>query len=128
MKKLLVILQNAYGVEEGYEPSYNKSSFANCHTGIRLDRAIPDTVFPFIINASPVVGTTADSFYPYDSDHISRRILEIKPDVILACGVSAKEGIDSVEVDVPVIKMPHPAYRALTNKTLDEVRERIKNV
>jgi hypothetical protein len=124
-KTLMVILQNAYGVEEGYEPSYDKSSFASCHTGIRLNRAIPDNVSIHIINANPSIGTTADSFYPPNSDHISRRISRIKPDIILACGVSAKKGIDSINVNVPVIKMPHPAYRALTNKTLDDVKEQI---
>ena len=123
----MIILQNAYGVEEGYEPSFDRANFRKCHTGRRLSRAIPSTVSARIINASPNIGGNSDSFFQPDSEYISRKLVEIKPDIILACGVAAKKGIDSIDVDVPVIKMPHPAYRALTNKTLDDVKELIRN-
>jgi hypothetical protein len=122
----MVILQNAYGVEEGYVPSFDRESFRNCHTGRRLRRAIPDSISTRIINANPNIGDTSGSFFPPNGEYVKRNIDKIKPDIILACGVSAKKAIDSINVDVPVIKMPHPAYRALTNKTLDEVKENIQ--
>ena len=127
-KKLMVILQNAYGVEDGYVPSFEKDSFRNCHTGRRLRRAIPESVNVSIINASPNVGIDADSYFHPERSYVLGKFREIKPDIILACGVNAKKVIDSIDVSVPVIKMPHPAYRALTNKTLDDVKEMIEDV
>lgn len=127
MKKLMIILQNAYGVEKGYVPSYEKESFRNCHTGRRLRNAIPDGLDISIINASPKVGKKSSSNFRPDSVYVGKKVEELVPDIILACGVNAKKVIDSVDVNVPVIKMPHPAYRALTNKKLEEVKEMIRN-
>jgi aspartate/glutamate racemase len=124
-KKLMVILQNAYGVEEGYEPSFDKESFANCHTGRRLRKAIPETVSTTIINASPIIGDNSASNFRPDIAHVMKRMREIEPDIILACGNSAKKVIDAIEIDVPIIKMPHPAYRALKNRTLYYIKGRI---
>lgn len=123
----MVILQNAYGVEEGYEPSFDKDSFRNCHTGRRLRKAIPDNVDTHIINANPNIGDNPDSYFAPQVEHVRKRYKEIKPDIILACGNSAKQAIDSIDVDVPVIKMPHPAYRALKDRTLYYVKGRIRN-
>lgn len=123
----MVILQNAYGVKRGYVPSFEKENFRKCHTGIRLKRAIPENISVRIINASPLVGRMSSANFKPDREYVEKMYKEIKPDVILACGVNARKVIDSIDVDVPVIKMPHPAYRALTNKKLDEVKERIIN-
>jgi len=126
MNNLLVVLQNAYGVEDGYIPSYEKESFSKCHTGIRLRRAIPENVSVRIINASPLVGREASSNFKPDIEYIEKSLTEIQPCVILACGVNARKGIRQVNTDIPVIEMAHPAYRALTNKTLDKVRKQIE--
>lgn len=126
--KLLVILQNAYGVEEGYIPSYERKSFKNCHTGKRLRNAIPAGFTINIINSSPRIGTNADSYFREDDTYVSRKIQEIKPEVILACGVNAKKVIDKIKPSVPVVTMPHPAYRALTNKTLYDIKETLENL
>jgi hypothetical protein len=127
MKKLMIILQNAYGVEEGYEPSFEKESFSNCHSGRRLSKAIPEGVETHIINSSPKIGSEASSNFRPDKSYVSRRYREINPDIILACGRNAEMVVDSIEVSVPVIKMPHPAYRALKNRTLYYVKGRIRN-
>lgn len=127
MKKLMIVLQNAYGVEEGYEPSFEKESFRSCHTGRRLSKAIPEGVETYIINASPKVGSESSSNFRPDKHYVSKRYREINPDIILACGNNAKEVIDSIDVNVPVIKMPHPAYRALKDRTLYYVKGRIRN-
>jgi hypothetical protein len=126
MKTVMVILQNAYGVKRGYVPSYEKESFRKCHTGIRLKRAIPKGVSIRIINASPLVGRKAGSNFKPDIEYIEKSLTEIQPCVILACGVNARKGIRQVDTDIPVIEMPHPAYRALTNKTVDGVRQQIE--
>jgi len=127
MKKLMVILQNAYGVEEGYEPSFERESFINCHTGRRLKNAIPANVSTTIINASPNIGDTADSNFKPNVSHVMKRMKEIKPDIILACGVNARKAIRQIETKIPVLEMPHPAYRALTNETVYDIMERIEN-
>jgi hypothetical protein len=124
----MVILQNAYGVEDGYVPSYERESFRNCHTGRRLKNAIPADVSVSIINASPVVGDTADSNFKPDLEYVRKHLTRIKPCVILACGVNAKKVVDMLDTDIPIIKMPHPAYRALTNKKLEEVKQQIEEV
>jgi len=119
----MVILQNAYGVEQGYIPSYDKPSFRNCHTGRRLKHALPDNVNIHIINANPDVGITATSNFPPDPAYVMSKIKELKPDVILACGHNAKEAIR--DIDMPFVTMPHPAYRALTNQTLYDTKEKL---
>ena len=123
----MVVLQNAYGVEAGYVPSFKKENFRKCHTGIRLKHAIPEDINIRIINSSPLVGRESSANFKPDRDYVEKMYREIGPDIILACGVNAKKVIDSIDVDVPVIKMTHLAYRALTNKTLEEVKEMIRN-
>lgn len=126
--KLLVILQNAYGVEEGYEPSFERESFKNCHTGKRLRNAIPAGFDINIINASPKIGRTADSNFREDDSYVSKKIQEYKPEVILACGVNAKKVIAKIKTSIPVLTMPHPAYRALKNETLFSVRSKLESL
>ena len=123
----MIILQNAYGVEDGYVPSFEKENFRRCHTGVRLKRAIPENINTRIINASPLVGKKSSANFKPDREYVKRMCKEIDPDIILACGVNAKKAVEGLELTVPVIKMPHPAYRALKNETLDEVKEKIKN-
>ena len=126
MKTVMVILQNAYGVKRGYVPSYEKESFRKCHTGIRLKRAIPENASIRIINASPLVGREVSSNFEPDIEYIEKSLTKIKPCVILACGVNARKGIRQVDTAIPVIEMPHPAYRALTNKEVDRVCKQIE--
>lgn len=120
MKKLLVLLQNAWGVDDGYIPSLNKKSFISSHTGKRLREALPDDCKVKIRNSSPHVGSVSSSNFPPDLDYVRSEIRKIKPDVILACGVNARIAVENVEVTVPVVFMPHPAYRQLSKQmTLD---------
>jgi len=123
--KLLVILQNAWGVEHGYEPSYERESFRKSHTGIRLLRAIPAGADVHIVNASPEVGTESSSNFPPSPAHVQARIEKVQPKAILACGVNAQTVVHLLRPNIPVVEMPHPAYRALTNKTLDNVRQKL---
>ena len=122
----MVVLQNAYGVEEGYEPSFERESFINCHTGRRLKNAIPTNVSTTIINANPNIGDCADSNFKPDTAHVEKRMKAIKPDIILACGVNARQAMSEIETDIPVLTMPHPAYRALTNATIYGIMEQIE--
>lgn len=126
--RLLIILQNAYGVEDGFVPSFDKEIFKNSHTGRRLCNAIPMELDVNIINASPQVGEEASSYFAPDIGYVSSKVEEISPDIILACGVNAQKAVREIDIGVPVVKIPHPAYRALSNSMLDEAREKIQEL
>lgn len=132
MKTLLVVLQNAYiadrEVEEGYVPDFSLRSFRESLTGKRLKHAIPEGVEVQIRNASPLIGRTADSNFPPSVSYVEAQIKRIRPHVILACGKNANEAIDQLEVDCHVVRMPHPAFRQLSNKTLEQVRRKIERL
>lgn len=124
--RLLVILQNAYGVEEGYVPSYNRQSFVNSHTGKRLKEMLPEIAETFIVNASSRVGTHASSIFPPEPAYVLGYIKEYAPDCILACGKVAEEAVNALtEIDMPIIYAPHPAYRALSKRMTADIRSRI---
>ena len=123
---ILVFLQNAYGVEDGYVPSYDKESFRNCHTGRRLREALPENAEIEIRNASPLIGSNADSCFKYDYYYMLEQVETIQPDVILACGKVAEGALKDMELPVPVVFMPHPAYRALSKETTEFVRRRLE--
>jgi len=115
MKKLLVILQNAYGVEKGYIPSLKRKSFINSHTGRRLKEVLPKGVNCKIINSNPSIGSNADSCFVPDTAYVEKKVAEIKPHVILACGQNAKKVVNTTMANV-IVYMPHPAYRALSKR------------
>jgi len=125
--KLLVVLQNAYGVEEGYVPSYDRESFRNCHTARRLKEVLPDNTEVSIINSNPKVGDISSSYFKPDIDYVRKQIEEIKPKVILFCGANGKILIEQINFPSSV-HMPHPAYRALTKKMTSDTKERIKEL
>lgn len=121
--KLLVILQNAYGVEEDYIPSYLHPSFVNSQTGRRLKEFLPDNCTVEIINASPLIGGSVDSIFAPDPGYVSAKVNNIKPDCILALGNNAHKVVDMLGLNA--IKSYHPAYRALSKKITAEIKERI---
>jgi hypothetical protein len=126
MRKLLVVLQNAYGVEEGYVPSFDKPSFFNSHTGRRLREVMPPGAKVEIVNASPLVGDRADSCFAPDWQYVDSVIRKTKPTVILACGKMAQKAMASIDTSIPVIEMPHPAYRLLSKKMTRSYRRRVE--
>jgi len=127
LSKLLVVLQNAYGVEEGYVPSYDRASFRNCHTARRLKEALPDNIEISIINSNPKVGDISSSYFFPDVSYVTSEIEKFNPKVILFCGVNGKELMREIKFERS-IHMPHPAYRALTKKITSDVKERIKEL
>ena len=128
----LIFLQNAYGVEPGYEPDYSKDSFRNCHTGKRLLEMLPPGESVIIRNASPVVGTAASDCFDPDPEYMANQILSEEPNRILVCGEQAKDGffkmLDTHRLP-PYVKRvvfaPHPAYRALSKKKTSAIRAKM---
>ena len=107
-------------------PAYGCESFESSQTGIRLRKAIPDNVKVEIINANPRIGKTASSKFSADIPYVNKAICKVKPDLILACGRIAHTAIE--HYSGRIILMPHPAYRQLTNQTLYDIKEKIKEI
>jgi hypothetical protein len=70
-------------------------------------------------NTTPIVGATPDSVVPIDRSHIDR-LLAIPPDAIIACGKQAEAAVAAWSG--PLLLLPHPAYRLLSDLTLDAAR------
>ena len=86
-----------------------------------------------VTNACPILGYGPKSKGETDLDHIKKGIyykfpnIEKKFDMLLVCGKQAQEAVYQIEeeIDVPIIFMPHPASRTLTNLLTDRVEEYI---
>jgi len=127
MNKLLIFLQNGYGVESTYVPSYEHEIFAKSHTCIRLKEMIPENCEVHIRNANPKIGRVASSNFGYDAKYMARCIDEIQPNVVLFCGKEAKAGSRDALAFAAVqpscvCYAPHPAYRGLGKRSTDFIR------
>lgn len=127
-KTLLVVLQNAWGVEDGYVPSYDRESFTKSYTGIRLKEALPEGYTVKIINSNPAVGDTADSCFPPQPEYVLDWVNKIRPDAILACGKVAEKTIKQLTIDIPIVYMPHPAYRALSKQITSTAKRKLEEL
>lgn len=123
----MVVLQNAYGVEDGYVPSYERESFKKCFTGKRLREAIPNNVEISIINSSPKIGEKSNSYFSPDIEYVTKKIENINPDVILFCGKNGKTLMEKINFENSVF-MPHPAYRALSKEITKKTKEQIEHI
>ncbi len=121
---LLVVLQNAYrngGVYISREEWLERLWVS--HTGRRLREMLPDGCEPYVINASPQIGTHSGAVYPPDLAHIQAAIDRVRPDTILACGKLAQAGLD--QLGVSYIAAPHPAWRRLSKARTAAIREKL---
>lgn len=126
---ILVILQNAY-FSDGNSRSRKEwlKGLERSYSGARLKRLL-DGIDENIIfeNASPEIGSTSNSCFPADQQHLKNLIRVYKPHLVIACGEIAQRGIK--EINVPssrIIETPHPSWRALTNQLLDDLNKQIK--
>jgi hypothetical protein len=125
MPLLLIFLQNAWGVEDGYIPTYDRPSFANCMTGKRLKTMFPEDTEICIRNCTPAIGKVSDSNIKADPQYIQDQIETIHPDAILACGKNARI-IKSEEI--PVIYAPHPTWRKFTKEHAAQIKKEVSVV
>ena len=123
--KLLVILQNAYGVTEKRRKQLTTERLWLCglwnsQTGKRLKEMLPSNLNIKIINASQKIGCYADAQFPPDKKYLKNNISEFQPDVILACGRIAQQGMDAL--NIPYMAVPHPAWRLLSKIKTKEIK------
>lgn len=118
--KLLVVLQNPWArgqLRKGWNPSVWMREMRASRTGRRLVLALPrggEWTVRFV-NASPRLGKDPSALYQPDLAHLRRALRRVRPDVVLACGRLALRGISGVWSG-PLVAVPHPAYRLLTNE------------
>lgn len=118
--KLLVVLQNPYKrdrLKNGWNPAAWRKDFESSRTGRRLGIAISPEWEVRFTNANPQLGDSADSEFQPNLQHLRRTIRRVKPDFVLACGLLAEEVCDKVW-EGPLLAIPHPAHRLLTNVLL----------
>lgn len=97
------------------------------NTGRRLVKMLPVSIFEVIVvNGSPKVGNDASSKYPMDEAYIADVLRIVSPDVIVACGQVADEGLTRMKIDHWYI--PHPMRRDLSNQDFEEIRETLKEI
>lgn len=122
--RILCILQNAWGDRElpvTFEPNpYNKSAKV-------IRKMVGDNYYEFS-NTTDEVTSTPNAKPKPNYLHFEKVIGEIhKFDLVLVCGVQAKETVekylDSINaIGVPLLFVPHPAARNLTNVRCEEIR------
>lgn len=113
---MIVFLQNAwsgyYAGREWPRASWLRALRA-CPTGRRLARLMNGVEYePY--NTTPICGDSPSSIVPPDEDHI-KKLLNGSP--VVACGKQAE--ILTRLWDGPLLIVPHPAARGLSNNLLD---------
>ena len=126
--KLLVILQCAYGTNRRRRRQLKirklwLKGLWNSHTGRRLKKMLPDNIIVEVINSTPKIGNASNACFPAESVYIAGWLECFEPDVILACGRVAQEALETL--GIKHIAAPHPAWRQLSNKQIDEIRNTI---
>jgi len=69
----------------------------------------------------PRVGKGPDSKLPPDLPHLRRALESHRPDVVVALGQQAEQALAGLWAG-PLLALPHPASRVLTNTLLDSAR------
>lgn len=120
-KKILIVLQNAYDVgrlSEGFNSAAWLSELRGSLSYSKVIRVIPDGFEVRWTNACRGVGIGVNSRLEAYPQKIRKRAVEHRVDAILACGRVAEQA--SLEAwDGPLLAIPHPACRVLTNGLLD---------
>ncbi len=126
---ILCILQNAWGDRKlsiTFEPNpYNKSA--------KVIRKMVgyENYFEFS-NTTDVVTPTPNAKPKPNYEHFEKVIKEIQFfDLVLVCGNQAKETVEKyideiTAIGKPILFVPHPAARNLTNVRCEEIRNKIK--
>lgn len=87
-------------------------------SGQRLKLMLCDEIDYWFDNATPIVCENPRDVMPPDIEHIRKVLQEQKPNVIVAFGVHAANALLEIkeEFSMPVMCLPHPTYRVVTNE------------
>src|SRR5690606_20853234 len=124
VKKILVVLQNAYNVgalKYGFNSATWLSELKSTLSYSKIIRAIPDAFEVRWTNACRGVGEGPSSKLEPCPSKIRKRAVEHRVDAVLACGrIAERAAVEAWEG--PLLAIPHPACRVLTNGLLDVSR------
>lgn len=128
--KILCILQNAWGDRKlpiTFEPNpYN-------HSAKVIRKMVGEGNYFEFSNTTDVVTSTANAKPKPNYKHFEKVIEEIYLfDLILVCGNQAKEVVEKYldkikSFNKPILFVPHPAARNLTNVRIAEIRKEIES-
>ena len=113
---IYVFLQNAYSEKHAGEKWINekwREALKKSRTGQRLPVLLKGIGQYEIFNTTPIAGAKPNDKLPPDIPYI-KRILKKEPDMVVCCGDQAIHTIKSLW-DGPIIGVPHPAHRYLSN-------------
>lgn len=119
---IFVLLQNAWRDRGGDSWLYNPWVWAlrRSRTGRRLVRALGRRWNRiYFCNTTPRVSTHPSIRLPPDLQYVERELRRVEVDVVLACGKQA-EVVARKLWSGPLLCIPHPASRVLTNALLDK--------
>lgn len=116
MKQRLIFLQNAWSPAYAGRRWPRESwlrALQRSRSGQRLATLV-GTNWEWCDNITPEVGDNPDSVLPADAAHIQSVLSARKPDVVIACGRHAERALLKLWHG-PMVCVPHPAHRLLTN-------------
>lgn len=132
--KILAILQNAYA-DPGRRQAIlqSMSTFVinpNNYTGKKLYK-LTEGHDLLVTNACPEVFVNVKDKGRTDLDRLKLSIIENPYDLYISCGKQSNEACIKIIKDFddkPLILMPHPASRNLTNALISSVKDAIREV
>lgn len=123
MSNYIVFLQNAWSPFYAGHTWPRDSwllALKRSRSGQRLHIMIDD--YDLCENTTPQVGRTPNSIIAPDESHILQILFDRNPRIVIACGKQA-EGVLSKLWDGPLLAVPHPAHRLLTDNLYREARQ-----
>jgi hypothetical protein len=121
---VLVVLQNAYDLGQlrhGFNSAVWLSELRRTLSYYKIARAIPEDWAVRWTNACRGVGKGPNSELKPYPPKVRKRAIEHRVTAVLACGLVAERA--AVQAwDGPLLVIPHPASRTLTNGLLDVAR------
>lgn len=123
MSNLVLFLQNAWSPfwAGGEWPRDSwLAALKRSRSGQRLRVLIDD--FDVCENTTPIVGATSSSVIPPNSEHITALLNRRMPTVVVTCGKQAEQALLNLWPG-PLLAIPHPAHRLLTDGLYREARE-----
>jgi hypothetical protein len=125
MKRVIAFLQNAWSPLYAGGTWPRKSwlkALDKSRSGQRL-RVLTGSAHPVEIvweNTTPIVGATPDSIIEPDEAHIKRVLRMYRVDGIITLGRQAAEAVTELAYRYPVMQLPHPAHRLVTNELYEQ--------
>lgn len=134
---ILVLLQNAYANSRRVAQAMRDDNrlwrhlLSHSRTGKRLKLILGDDCFRrkdvLFANTTPRIGIRAESCLKPCSRHVRHLIERHDPSLIVACGKQA-EAISLALWPGPLLCVPHPASRTLTNDLYTSARRTLRQL